>query len=241
LSWFGLQLNRKKNIAVPANRSDMEQDAEFMALYKQVQAYTMVEMERCYALYQSLRYIIKNNIPGDLAECGVWKGGSSMLMAKVLRQFGDTNRKIYLYDTFEGMTKPGGMDGAAELAEWESKRLSDNSSSWCNSSLEEVKLNMRQAGYPEEQIVFVKGMVEETLPGIRPEKLALLRLDTDWYASTKHELECLYPLLVQRGILLIDDYGAWQGARKATDEFFSGKAGVLLQRIDWTGRLVIKP
>lgn len=108
----------------------------------------------------------------------------------------------------------------------------------CYSPIEEVKANMLQTGYPAANIVWVKGKVEETIPATIPAQIALLRLDTDWYESTRHELQHLYPLLSSKGVLLIDDYGAWQGARKATDEFFGNR--VYLHRIDWTGRLLIK-
>lgn len=99
---------------------------------------------------------------------------------------------------------------------------------------------MAATGYPKDNIIFIKGKVEQTIPGTLPGKIALLRLDTDWYESTKHELNHLYPLLEKAGILIIDDYGAWQGARKAVDEYFSTNGPVYLHRLDFTGRLVIK-
>ena len=200
----------------------------------------MVEPERCYALYQAVLYIIRNGIKGDFAECGVWKGGSVMLIAYTLLEAGITNRKIYLYDTFEGMTKPGEKDGEKEKAEWEKNKVNEQLNNWCLSPLEEVQANMATTGYPKENIVFIKGKVEETIPGTIPGKIALLRLDTDWYESTKHELN-IYTLCWKKdGILIIDDYGAWQGARKAVDEYFAANGQVYLNRLDYTGRLVIK-
>jgi len=83
---------------------------------------------------------------------------------------------------------------------------------WCEASIEDVQANMSFTGYPSDRIHYVQGMVENTIPANMPDKIALLRLDTDWYASTKHELEHLYPLLEKGGVLLIDDYGHWQGA-----------------------------
>jgi len=213
---------------------------QFIELYERVKDYTMVEKERCFALYQSVNYIIKNNIRGDFAECGVWKGGSCMLIAFLLLELGVTDRSIYLYDTFEGMVQPGIMDGEAEKRTWEEMRDENGHNNWCFSSIELTMMNMRQTGYPEEKIKFVKGKVEETIPVTIPSGLALLRLDTDWYESTKHELVHLYPLLERKGVLIIDDYGAWTGARKAVDEYFSGKHAVFLHRLDWTGRLLIK-
>lgn len=241
LGLFGLVLLRKKKLHPRLiNRDDMLQDKDFQEIYQQVEPYTMVEPERCYALYQSLRYIIRHNIPGDLAECGVWKGGSSMLMALCLKKAGITDRTIWLYDTFEGMTKPGNEDGAFEKAEWEKRKKNEEASDWCYSSLTEVQENMQRTNYPINNIRFVKGKVEDTLPGEIPGSLSLLRLDTDWYASTHHELVHLYPFLNKGGVLLIDDYGAWQGARKAVDDYFRGARTPYLHRIDWTGRLLIK-
>lgn len=112
---------------------------------------------------------------------------------------------------------------------------------WCEASLEDVQENMKSTGYPAERIHFIKGPVEETIPGRLPNRIAILRLDTDWYESTKHELIHLYPLLVPGGVLIIDDYGHWQGAQKAVDEYFA-QAGIkaLLARIDYTCRMMIK-
>lgn len=223
-----------------ASISDIEQDAEFMSIYAKVREFTLVGIERCYALYKSVQYLISNNIEGDFVECGVWKGGSCMLIAYTLLQKNVKDRNIWLYDTFAGMTKPGEMDGDIEKAEWKRQKIADDKNSWCLGELDDVKINMFKTGYPVEKISFVKGKVEETIPQFIPENIALLRLDTDWYESTKHELEYLYPVLSYKGVLLIDDYGAWQGAKKATDEYFGKQEQVLLNRIDYTGRLVIK-
>src|SRR5262249_25761216 len=110
---------------------------------------------------------------------------------------------------------------------------------WCYSGLDEVASNMRSTGYPDDLVHLVKGKVEETIPGAAPAQIAVLRLDTDWYESTRHELEHLYPRLAPGGVLIIDDYGYWAGARKAVDEYFQGS--LFLSRIDGTGRIAIKP
>jgi len=108
--------------------------------------------------------------------------------------------------------------------------------------LEEVRHNLSNVGYPDDRIKLVKGLVEATLPNKAPSKIALLRLDTDWYESTRHELIHLYPRLAQRGVLIIDDYGHWEGAQKAVDEYIrDNNLPVLLNRIDYTGRIAIKP
>lgn len=240
LGLLGLKLSRKPKEEIPNALQDIDADKDFQQVYAKIKAYTMVEPERCYALYQAVRYIVRNGIRGDFAECGVWKGGSVMLIAYVLQEAGISNRKIYLYDTFEGMAKPGKEDGEKEKAEWEKNRINDQANNWCLSPLEEVQANMARTGYPKENLLFIKGKVEQTIPGTLPGKLALLRLDTDWYESTRQELNYLYPLLEKGGILIIDDYGTWQGARKAVDEYFAANGPVYLNRLDYTGRLVIK-
>jgi len=240
LGLLGLKVIRKSRLEL-VNLSDIDPDKNFWKIYHKVKEQTLVPAERSYALYQSVKYILKNNIEGDLVECGVWKGGSSMLMAYTLLEAGITNRKLYLYDTFEGMTQPGAMDGQEEKDQWERGKVSDTQNTMCYSPIEEVKANMGRTGYPLENIILLKGKVEETIPGTLPSGISLLRLDTDWYESTKHELLHLYPLLAQHGVLIVDDYGAWQGARKATDEYFSSIPHTFLNRIDYTGRMVIKP
>lgn len=220
-------------------------DREFWALYHKCKPHTMTSPERLYALYQAVNYVCQNNIPGDFVECGVWKGGSSMMIAETLKLNNITDRKIFLYDTFEGMSEPTENDkdyrgqSADGLLQRDSKEVQD--SVWCYSPLEEVKTNMKSTNYPDAQIVFVKGKVEETIPKTIPSIIALLRLDTDWYESTKHELIHLFPLLKQQGVIIIDDYGYWEGCRKAVDEYFNqNKIQILLSRIDYTGRMGIK-
>ena len=221
-------------------------EEEFWEIYGLAQPYTMTSVERMYGLYLSVLYILSNGIQGSFVECGVWRGGSSLLIAKMLANRGITDRKLYLYDTYEGMSDPTkddvaftGRDASTLLEE---NKANKEESVWCLADLADVKKNLRLAGYPEENIFYIKGKVEDTIPTYMPEEnLALLRLDTDWYESTKHELRFLFPKLVQNGILLIDDYGHWQGCRKATDEFFSERsAPIFLNRIDYTARVAVK-
>ena len=155
------------------------------------------------------------------------------------------NRDIYVYDTFEGMSAPGDVDvsfhGEHAHDTFVSRKLSDNTSDWCFSSLEEVKQNVFSTGYTKDKIHFIKGKVEDTLPEHIPGKIALLRLDTDWYESTKHELIHLFPRLETHGVLIVDDYGHWEGAKRAVDEYIcNNKIRILLNRIDYTGRIAIK-
>lgn len=224
---------------------DIKQDQVFLRLYSQCKPYTMTSVERMFGLYQSINYILDNKIAGDFVECGVWKGGSSMMIALTLQERAVSDRSIYLYDTFEGMSEPTDNDRsfsgveAAVLLEKEDPAIS--SSVWCVSSLDEVKSNLKSTGYPFDKLLFIQGKVEDTLPGNIPGPLALLRLDTDWYESTKIEMDLLYPLLVKKGVLIIDDFGHWQGAKKAVMEYFKKeKLSPYLNRLDYTGRLIIK-
>nr|WP_263975570.1 TylF/MycF family methyltransferase [Leptolyngbya sp. 7M] len=185
----------------------------------------------------------RNRIPGAIAECGVWKGGSIMAAALTLLDEGDGERELYLYDTFDGMTKPTEEDISYDgvSAEEQLKNTPVGEGVWCVSKLEEVEANIKRTEYPWDKIHFITGKIEDTIPKQNPPQLAILRLDTDWYSSTKHELEHLFPLLNQGGFLIIDDYGHWEGARKAVDEFLDTlPVKYFLHRIDDTGRLLIK-
>jgi hypothetical protein len=157
---------------------------------------------------------------------------------------GATDRDLYLFDTFEGMSEPGEQDRRARDAAGAAELLAGSgidAKVWAYSPLEEVRANLASTGYPAERVRFVQGKVEDTIPGHAPDRIALLRLDTDWYESTRHELEHLFPRLSSGGVLLIDDYGAWEGARRAVDEFVgAGKVRILLNRIDETGRIGVK-
>jgi O-methyltransferase len=220
---------------------------EFMALYNACKPFTMTSIQRMFSLYQGVKYVIAGSIPGDFVECGVWRGGSSMLIAKTLLHLGVNDRDLYLYDTFEGMSPPTGNDidhhgTPAEQLMAQKESLGDKQNSvWCLADLQDVQTNLKATNYPENKIHFIKGKVEDTLPGVIPKKISLLRLDTDWYESTYHELIHLYPLLENAGMLILDDYGHWQGARKATDQYFAEKKiPIYLNTIDFTGRMAIK-
>lgn len=220
-------------------------EPEFLKLSELVGPFTMTSTERRYALYKSVEHIATRNIPGDFVECGVWKGGSAMLAALTLQRFEPgSNRRLFLYDTYTGMPEPGERDIGArgERARdlWDKSR-NGQESEWCFAPLDAVRKNMGSTGYPGGQVMYVEGRVEQTLPGTCPDRVSLLRLDTDWYESTLHELTHLFPRLSPGGILLIDDYGCWKGAREATDKYFlDHRVPMFLARIDDTGRIGIK-
>lgn len=231
---------------IPPQQYLTDMDPAFFPLWKQVKPLTMISVERAYTLYSAVIYLVKAGIQGDFVECGVWKGGASMLMALFLKELGAGDRSIRLYDTFSGMTEPSDDDRIAwnespVLEKWnEDLRGEKNNFSWWAVSRDSVWKNMLSTGYPSGLITLVEGDVMETLPSMAPSRIALLRLDTDWYQSTRHELEHLYSKLQPGGVLLIDDYGHFTGARKAVDEYFSN-IPVFLHRDDYTGRSLVKP
>ncbi len=225
-----------------ASCPDME--SEFLQIYEACHPYTMTSLERMYALYKSVKHLESAHISGDIVESGIWQGGSAMVCAMTLLQSRSTHRTIHLYDTFDGMPEPSDRDYdyAGNHASARLSAAEPTFSCLGRVDYEEVRERLLATGYPENRICFVKGRVEDTLPAHAPDTIALLRLDTDWYTSTRHELEHLYPKLSPGGVLLIDDYGHWRGSREAVDEYFQTKAHpILLNRIDYTGRIGVKP
>lgn len=224
------------------------QDDDFAEILEAVSPYCMAmevgSVEVLYSLYANVRHVISRNIPGDIVECGVWQGGMILLAALTLKTFGDESRRLYLYDTFSGMPKPGDedidWDGNAALNAWH--HWNKKETPWgFGGTVDEVRQLVGLSGYPPEKFVFVEGMVEDTIPNTVPEKISLLRLDTDLYQSTYHELVHLYPRLSVGGFLIIDDYGFYQGARKATDQYIAEyNPDIFLARIHWSVRMGVK-
>lgn len=225
------------------NTKTQSMEKDFLKKYELCKDYTMTDVHRMYATYQAVRYCIINNIQGSFVECGVWKGGHTMMMALKLKAT-KQNRYIWLYDTFEGMSEPTKHDVYRNKVIAKNKYLQTNkgeTTNWCYSPIEEVENNMKKTGYSDKRIMYIKGDVARTLKKWTPSKIALLRLDTDFYESTKAELETLYPKLSKGGVLLIDDYDAWQGSRKAVDEYFlKHNIKPLLHLTGNGGRIMIK-
>tara|TARA_Y100000741_G_C18164385_1_gene522555 strand:- start:70 stop:843 length:774 start_codon:yes stop_codon:yes gene_type:complete len=216
-------------------------------LFEMCAQYTMTSNERIFSLMKSIEFIKQNNVPGDFVECGVWRGGNLMIFQRYIEKY-NLKKKIYAFDTFEGMSEPDEIDltydgkSSIESLKKIEKSQIDRSENLlvAECSIEKVKENFKKIS-SEKNLICVKGKVEETLKikDNLPEKISILRLDTDWYSSTKIELEILFPLLEKNGILIIDDYGYWQGAKKAVDEYFKDKEHTMF-KIDFTGRLIIK-
>jgi hypothetical protein len=220
-------------------------DPATIALFESVEPYTMTGIARIAALRQAVQYVARHQIPGDVVECGVWKGGSMMAVAKTLIESNDTTRTLHLFDTFDGMSEPTALDkdimGADAARLLQERNKDTNDPVWAYAPLDLVKRALGTTGYDANRINYVQGKVEDTLPAHAPARIALLRLDTDWYESTYHELVHLYPRLTVGGVLIIDDYGHWAGARRAVDQFVEErKLKVLLNRIDYTARMCVK-
>lgn len=219
---------------------------EDIRILERVRERTMTSPERVVSLIEAVRYLTRCDVEGAFVECGVWRGGSMMAAALTLLEESVTDRELFLFDTFAGMTEPDDRDvnvfGGEATPRFEASRSEEGTSGWCAAGLDDVRAGMASTGYPEDRIHYVEGRVEDTIPDDAPEQVALLRLDTDWYQSTRHELIHLYPRLSPGGVLIIDDYGHWLGAREAVDEFIEeNDLPLLLHRIDYTGRMAVKP
>jgi hypothetical protein len=242
---MGFNLVRHSEGQPPQESFPRDFDDEAIEILRTVKPYTMTSVERQFALIQAVRYVVRANIPGSIVECGVWRGGSMMAVAHTLKRLTDDGRDLYLFDTYEGMTRPTDLDiccdGKPALIKFERTNKTSDTSDWCYASIEEVQRNLVSTGYNTNRLKFIKGKVEDTLPRSAPNQISLLRLDTDWYESTRHELIHLFPRLSAGGVLIIDDYGHWQGSKKATDEYLAqNNIFILLNRIDSTGTIAVK-
>mgnify|MGYP001360338876 CR=1 FL=1 len=189
--------------------------------------YTIVYKPHLYRLVDLIFEINKAKIEGSIVECGVFKGGCMMIMA-ISQLIFDSDRDLYLYDTFEGMTAPSEKDGEFRINNYKKIMAGElkfdydnhhNEQKWVYCDIDIVKKNMQITKYPDKKVHYVKGDVVKTLHDNVPDKIAFLRLDTDFYESTKKELDVLYPKLEVGGIMIVDDYFSYKGSRLATDEF----------------------
>ena len=212
--------------------------------------FSMTSHDRIFALLRAIQHIYNNNLEGDFVECGVWKGGNLILYQKMIEKLNIKGKKIYGFDTFEGMSDPTDADFPADnlfggfkaehYMKTQKKDLNINNIH-AYAPIEMVKNNFNNNTKNRNNLILIKGKVEDTLKiqSNLPDKISILRLDTDWYESTKAELEVLYPRLVKNGVLIIDDYGEWSGSRKATNEYFKDKK-IAMFKIDRAARLIFK-
>jgi hypothetical protein len=206
----------------------------------------MTGPEKIYALCHAVRHIVGHGVPGAIVECGVWRGGSMMAVARTLLELGVDDRELYLFDTYEGMPEPTVEDvdfaGVSAYERWQSQRHNRLVPREAAASLREVREAMESVGYEPSRVHFVKGMVEDTIPESAPAEIALLRLDTDYYESTRHEMFELYPRLSRGGVLIVDDFGHFRGSAKAVREYIdSSGEPIYLNRIDYSARVAVKP
>jgi O-methyltransferase len=223
--------------------ADIDRDSLFIEVFEAARTYTMTPKERIYSLYCACRHVLETDIPGDFVECGVWRGGSSIAAALTFERIAGRShgRRFFLYDTFEGMANPTDkdIDQYGIHANTYLEKYSDNGK-WAYCNIDDVRANFAAAGVHNTELVFVKGCVEDTIPGQSPQSISVLRLDTDWYQSTLHELKHLWPKLSELGFCILDDYGYWRGSQLAVDEYFAREGLVFMHRIDQESRLIIK-
>jgi O-methyltransferase len=213
-------------------------------IIRTVKSRTMTDTSRLFGMIEALRYIVRVGVPGEVVECGVWRGGSMQAAALTLLECDDTERELHLFDTFEGMPPPSNADvrftdgqTANELMQASDK----DAAIWAIADLRDVEEAMVATGYPSAKIVYHAGRVEDTIPEEGPDRIALLRLDTDWYESTRHELRHLYDRLSPGGILIIDDYRYWEGSYRATNEWLDATGEPLFLVPMGPARITVKP
>lgn len=175
---------------------------------------TMIGLKRLDNIQMCIENVIQNNIPGDLIETGVWRGGASIFMRAVLKAYGVTDRTVWVADSFEGLPAPDPDKYPQDIGD------THHEIKFLAVSLEEVKANFAKYGLLDKQVKFLKGWFKDTLPEAPIEKLAVMRLDGDMYESTMDALNNLYPKLSVGGYVIIDDY-TLKGCYQAVHDFRS--------------------
>jgi O-methyltransferase len=212
---------------------DMKEE-RFWRLLNHWRSESLLSVERLYALYSGALWLAKWPAGGALVECGCYKGGSLCIVLETLCELGSTERDVFIFDTFNGFpqeTRDVSYSGEVLTRD-----------AWITENYRAVtEANLSRSGYPHDRLHLVEGPVEVTIPAQAPERIAMLHLDTDYYESTRHELRWLYPRLEDGGLLFIDDYGHFEGCRRATDEFLARlRRPAFMHRTDYTGRMVVK-
>lgn len=205
---------------------------EFTRFREAVTPYTMLGYGRLRGLYRAVHHAVTNDIAGDIVECGTARGGSAALMGLTLRQLG-SDRSLWVFDTFAGLPPPTEKDPDYDIAR--------HFTGTCRGELDEVKSLFKRLGIFD-RVCFVEGLFQETLPTSSISSIAVLHVDGDWYESVRSCLEALYDRVSFGGVIQIDDYGHWAGARKAVEEFFKERSiQPSLKYLDYTGRQFVKP
>jgi len=194
------------------------------------EAETMSGLKRLDNLETCVTDVIRRQVPGDLIETGVWRGGASIFMRGVLKVHGETTRMVWVADSFQGLPKPDAERYPADRGDtlWTADRLAI--------SLDEVKANFARYGLLDDQVRFLKGWFKDTLPSAPIQRLAILRVDGDLYQSTKEALDALYDKLSVGGYVIVDDCGAMPACKSAVDDFRTEhRITDEMTQIDWTG------
>lgn len=218
------------------------------------EGWTMCSPLNQHLLMEATRYVLRNKIKGDIVECGVWRGGMMQIVARTSLAERQKNpnidlRDLWLFDTFDGMPTPThdhdrdmykSEHAIIKLRREPKIGFNGEPTIWCFADLTDVQRGMSSTQYDQSRIHYEKGMVESTLANPPLEQIAILRIDTDWYSSTKLALKNLFSLVSRGGLIILDDYESWEGARMAVDEFFQ-EIGIipLLIRLD-KGRVYLK-
>jgi O-methyltransferase len=198
--------------------------------YWPMESETMIGLHRLDNLQYCITDVVHCGVPGDLIETGVWRGGASIFMRAILKVYGDTHRRVWVADSFQGLPRPDAERYPADAGDdlWTFEPLAV--------SLDRVKANFERYGLLDEQVRFLPGWFRDTLPAAPIERLSVLRLDGDLYESTIVALRSLYPKLSAGGYVIVDDYGAIPGCRQAVHDFRS-EQGISeeMVAIDWSG------
>ena len=226
VSWL---LSKKSVVLARESRSSREQRAEGRDWPPDAE--TMVGLKRLDSLEWCVKEVLRDDVPGDLIEAGVWRGGAVIFMRAILKAYGVRDRKVYAADSFQGLPPPDveryPRDAGSRL--WAAEYL--------RVGAEQVRANFAKYGLLDDQVVLLEGWFKDTLPNAPIERLAVMRLDGDMYESTIEALAHLYPKLAPGGFCIIDDYGAVEACREAVEDYRrEHRISEPLEEIDWTGR-----
>jgi O-methyltransferase len=193
-------------------------------------AETMIGLKRLDNLHRCIQDVLAQNVPGDLIECGAWRGGATIFMRAALFAYNDPSRRVWVADSFQGLPAPTPGTYPADLGD-EFHKFGELAV-----PVDAVRMNFARYGLLDDRVKFLVGWFKDTLAKAPIERLAVLRVDADMYEGTIQSLEALYSKVSPGGYIIIDDYGAVQGCRKAVDTFRREQhISEPLQKIDWTG------